>query len=1021
MLYENTTLHGSYDYPFVFLSVVLAICASYSALDFAGRVAVATGRKRLFFLIGGATAMGSGIWSMHYLGMLAFRLPIPVWYDWRIVLISLIAAILGSAAALLVATGKGMSVWRATAGSIVMGTGVGAMHYIGMAAMRMAANCHYDARIVVLSIVLAIVISFAALWLVFLSREDQGTRPLRKYFSAALMGAAIPVMHYTGMAAVTFTVSDTPPDRSHAVSVSTLGAIGIALATITVVAIAILTSAHDRLMGRTDRSMRTRAHSVRLRSVRAALMTACLMSLFQAAKMALYPGITLRMSNLITIGFTTALAAFVSFMILRREERVRFELAASEEALRNSLEEYRLVFEGCPLPMWVFDRKTLQFLLVNEAAVRHYGFSREEFLSMTIADVRPKEDVPILLEALTRSARGLQDVELWRHRKKDGTLIDVEIVSHDLRFQGIKSQVVAAHDITRRKLAEEALRVAEERYRRIFEDAVVGIFQATPEGCPISINRAMAQIHGYDSPDQLLREVPNLADKLFVHPAQMDELRGMVEQGGVVRDVELELYRRDGSKRSVRLNVRGVRDLKGSLGMIEGTVEDITDRKLAEQRVQFLAYYDALTGLPNRTLLHDRLEKALASARRRKEKVALLFLDLDRFKTFNDSLGHSFGDSILSEVAERLKKGVREQDTVARIGGDEFLIMLKAIKDMPDVAVAAERMMDAMTPDFVVQGRAFNLSCSVGISVYPEHGADSETLIKNADAAMYSAKESGRNTIRVFAEEMNTQAMERLNIEHNLRLALKRKEFFLVYQPQIDVVTENIVGVEALIRWQQPEMGLVRPDRFIRIAENTGLILPIGEWTLREACSAARKWQEQGLPAVPVAVNVSAVQFRQEGFCDVVKAVLRDTGLAPECLELELTESLLLSTGGLTLPILQDLKAMGVKLAIDDFGTGYSSLSYLRYFPVNKLKIDRSFIQAAPANADDAAIASAIISMGRSLNLKTLAEGVENEAQMSFLRACHCDEVQGYYFSKPLTFDQITDKLSRAAHALTAQ
>jgi diguanylate cyclase (GGDEF)-like protein/PAS domain S-box-containing protein len=749
-------------------------------------------------------------------------------------------------------------------------------------------------------------------------------------------------------------------------------------------------------------------------------MTACVMSLFQAAKMGLYPAITIRMSNLITIGFTAAMAAFVSFIVLRREERVRFELAASEEALRKSSEEYRLVFECCPLPMWVFEKRTLVFLQVNEAAVRHYGFSREEFLTMTIADIRPAEDVPSLQEAIKQSFRGLQEPELWRHRKKDGTLMDVEIVGHDLWFQGIEAEVVAAHDITRRKVAEEALRGAEERYRRIFEDAVVGIFQITPQGCPISINRAFAQIHGYESPDQFLREVPNLADKLFVRSAQLDELRRMVEHAGVVRDVELEFYRRDGGKRSVRVNLRGVRDVKGHLALIEGTVEDITDRKLAEEQVQFLAYYDALTGLPNRTLLHDRLEKALASARRRKEKVALLFLDLDRFKTFNDSLGHSFGDSILREVADRLKNGVREQDTVARIGGDEFLIMLKAIKDMPDVAVAAERMMDAMIPEFVVQGRAFTLSCSVGISVYPEHGADSETLIKNADAAMYNAKESGRNAIRVFAAEMNAQVMERLNIEHNLRLALKRKEFFLVYQPQINVATEEIVGLEALIRWQQPELGLVPPDRFIRIAENTGLILPIGEWTLREACSAARKWQEQGLPAVPVAVNVSAVQFRQEGFRDLVKAVLRETGLAPQYLELELTESLLLSTGGLTLPILQDLKVMGVKLAIDDFGTGYSSLSYLRYFPVNKLKIDRSFIQAAPANPDDAAIASAIISMAKSLNLKTLAEGVENEAQMSFLRACHCDEVQGYYFSKPLTFDQVNEKLSRAPYALTA-
>ena len=441
------------------------------------------------------------------------------------------------------------------------------------------------------------------------------------------------------------------------------------------------------------------------------------------------------------------------------------------------------------------------------------------------------------------------------------------------------------------------------------------------------------------------------------------------------------------------------------------TVRDITDRKVAEERVQYLAYYDALTGLPNRTLLQDRLAKALASARRRKDKVALLFLDLDRFKDINDSLGHSVGDLLLQEVAERLKTWGREQDTVARLGGDEFLIMLTHVKDVPDAAVAAERLMDAMTAEFVVQGHSLSVSCSVGISIFPEHGADGETLIKNADAAMYSAKENGRNNFRFFTEDMNAQVVERLTLESSLRLALDKKELFLVYQPQMDIATGRITGLEALLRWQHPELGLVPPDKFIRIAENSGLIVPIGEWVLRTACSQARKWQDEGLPAVSVAVNVSAVQFRQEGFCELIRRVLHETGLAPQYLELELTESLLLANADLMLSVLQELKAMGVTLAIDDFGTGYSSFSYLRQFPVSKLKIDRSFIRDVAVNPDDAAITTAIISMAKSLKLKVIAEGVENEAQMSFLRAHQCDEIQGYYFSKPLAVDKVADKL----------
>jgi len=319
-----------------------------------------------------------------------------------------------------------------------------------------------------------------------------------------------------------------------------------------------------------------------------------------------------------------------------------------------------------------------------------------------------------------------------------------------------------------------------------------------------------------------------------------------------------------------------------------------------------------------------------------------------------------------------------------------------------------------MSEDFVIQGRRFNVSCSIGISMFPEHGLDAETLIKNADAAMYSAKESGRAAFRFFTDAMNAQVVERLTLEHNLRVALKNEELFLNYQPQADLASGEMVGMEALLRWQHPTLGLIPPDRFIRVAENTGLIVPIGEWVLRTACATVRRWQDQGIPTVPVAVNVSAVQFRQEEFPSVVKRVLQETKLDARYLQLELTESLLLGQGEGILPLLRQLKSTGVKLAIDDFGTGYSSLSYLRHFPVDKLKIDRSFVKAVVTDADDAAITAAIISMGRSLNLKVIAEGVEDEGQMSFLRAHGCDEIQGYYFSKPLSVEEAGDKLRYA-------
>ena len=589
-------------------------------------------------------------------------------------------------------------------------------------------------------------------------------------------------------------------------------------------------------------------------------------------------------------------------------------------------------------------------------------------------------------------------------------LCDLYLIYQHLQLRRIRCQLAE----------QQALRCAEEKYRTIVEDAVIGILQITPDGRPLSINRALAQIYGYDSPAQLLAEVSNVARQLFVDPGRMDELRQMLAKNGEVRGAEVEIYRRDHTKESTLMNLRAVPDAEGKIALYEGTVEDITDRKAAEERIQYLAYHDALTELPNRILLQDRLAKALASARRHKDRVALLFLDLDRFKDINDWLGHSLGDLVLQEVAKRLKRCAREQDTVARLAGDEFLVVLTGVKDIHDAAVAAERFMDAMTAEFVVQGRSLTVSCSLGISIFPEHGADGETLIKNADAAMYCVKDYGRDNFRFFTEDMNAQVVERLTLENSLRLALDKKEFFLMYQPQMDLSTGKITGLEALLRWQHPELGLVPPDRFIRIAENSGLIIPIGEWVLRTACSQSRKWQDEGVPAVSVAVNVSAIQFRQEDFCELIRRVLHETGLGPQYLELELTESLLLANANVTLSVLKELKSMGLTLAIDDFGTGYSSFNYLRQFRVSKLKIDRSFIRDIAVNPDDAAITAAIISMAKSLNLKVIAEGVENEAQMSFLRTHHCGAIQGYDFSKPLSTDEVVAKLrGSAAYALS--
>jgi diguanylate cyclase (GGDEF)-like protein/PAS domain S-box-containing protein len=568
-------------------------------------------------------------------------------------------------------------------------------------------------------------------------------------------------------------------------------------------------------------------------------------------------------------------------------------------------------------------------------------------------------------------------------------------------------------DVTERKRAEEALRQAEEKYRAIFEDAVIAIFQATPEGRLLNINRAFATMHGYESPEQLLAELCGDAPPQFVDPAQLIEWAHTMEKHGVIRGAEFEVVCRDGARKWLLMNVRAARNAEGDVILHEGTIEDVTERKLAQQQVNFLAYYDALTGLPNRILLRDRLDKALALARRRGNSTALLFLDLDRFKIINDSLGHSFGDLLLKQVAARLMGEIRQQDTVARVGGDEFLIVLISVDSVAQVEAAVARIMNSVAGDYVVQGRSLNINCSLGVSIFPQHGSDGETLIKNADAAMYCAKEKGRNFSCFFTDEMNTKVMERITLENSLRLAIDRKELFLVYQPQVNIASGRVAGLEALLRWQHPELGLVMPDKFIQVAESSGLMTSIGEWVLRTVCSQIKKWQEEGLLIVPVAVNVSAVQFRQKGFRELIKQVLFETGIAPEYIELELTESLLLSNADVTFNVLRDLKDMGLKLVIDDFGTGYSSLSYLRQFPVTKLKIDRSFIQDIAFDPDAAAITNAIISMSKSLNLKVIAEGVENEAQLTILLEHNCDEYQGYYFSHPLSVQDVASKLRK--------
>jgi diguanylate cyclase (GGDEF)-like protein/PAS domain S-box-containing protein len=690
-------------------------------------------------------------------------------------------------------------------------------------------------------------------------------------------------------------------------------------------------------------------------------------------------------------------------------ERIR-----SEEIRQNNENKYRVLFEDSADANWLMDEKG--FLVCNSAALQMFGYANVAEMKHP-ANISPpnqpdgRSSQTVAKEKIAAAFLHRKERFEWLHQRKNGDIFPAEVCLTALTLSGQPTLLATVRDITERKQAQEALLFKNTLLEAQAETTIDGILVVDESDHIVLANKQFGLHFGIPN------EVLSTRDDVIVRNYAADQMEN--SEAFVARVKYLNSHRDEKSRDELRLKNGNTFDrysapLVDSKSQYRGRIwyfRDITARKVAEEQVQFLAFYDALTGLPNRRLLQDRLNQALASARRQKNKLGLLFLDLDRFKDINDSLGHSVGDLLLQEVAERLKRFAREQDTVARLGGDEFLIALTHVKDTPDAAVAAERLMDAMSAEFVIQGHSLHVSCSIGISIFPEHGADAETLIKNADAAMYSAKADGRNNFRFFTEDMNAQAVERLTLESGLRSALAKEQLFLMYQPQMDIATGRITGLEALLRWQHPELGLVPPDKFIRIAENSGLIVPIGEWVLRTACSQIRKWQDEGIPAVLVAVNVSAVQFRQEDFCELVRKVLGETGLAPQYLELELTESLLLTNADVMLSISQELKAIGVTLAIDDFGTGYSSFSYLRQFQVSKLKIDRVFIRDVAVNPDDAAITAAIISMAKSLRLKVIAEGVETEEQMSFLRDHQCDEIQGYYFSRPLAVDKVADKL----------
>src|SRR5580692_1088128 len=570
-----------------------------------------------------------------------------------------------------------------------------------------------------------------------------------------------------------------------------------------------------------------------------------------------------------------------------------------------------------------------------------------------------------------------------------------------------------------RKSMEEALFVEKERAQVTLNCIGDAVICTDASGNITFLNLVAEKMTSWSRQDAFGRpmaEVFQILDADTREPTPNPMERSVEQNCTVHLPANCILVRRDGTEIPIEGSVAPIHDREGKATGAVIVFRDVSAARAMALEMTHSAQHDFLTGMPNRMLLNDRVSQAIAWAQRHSKKVAVLFLDLDGFKHINDSLGHPTGDKLLQSVAKRLVDCVRGSDTVSRQGGDEFVVLLTEVGQSEDAAITARGMLQAVAEAHPIDQHDLHVTTSIGLSVFPDDGLDAEALVKNADTAMYQAKENGRHSYQFFKPAMNVRAVERQSIEEGLRRALDRQEFALHYQPKIDLLTGVITGAEALIRWTHPTRGAVSPANFIPVAEDCGLILPIGKWVLREACKQARAWIVAGLPLGSIAVNISAIEFRDDSFLDNVFAILGETGLDPSFLELELTESVLMKRADFTASVLQSLRARGIRLALDDFGTGYSSLSYLTRFPLDALKIDQSFVRQISLETEDTSIVAAVISMGRSLKLRVIAEGVETQQEFAFLKAQHCDEAQGYYFSRPVSVKDFAVLLRTGIH-----
>jgi diguanylate cyclase (GGDEF)-like protein/PAS domain S-box-containing protein len=695
-------------------------------------------------------------------------------------------------------------------------------------------------------------------------------------------------------------------------------------------------------------------------------------------------------------------------------EKTGRELRESELGLRKNERKYREIFNNVSDALILLDVMPdggFRLADLNPVAAKLLDVSPSSARGRFIENVFPPERVEHAMPLLRQCTATAQPVSCEEHVQFATGAVHLDTVLLPVRDEtGKVSRVIMVdRDVTERMRMVASLR----QLSAAVEQSPVAVFITDTGGTIQYVNPAFCANSQYTAAEVLGRN-PRILQGGDTRPEEYAAMWQSITAGNAWHGT-FHNRRKDGTRFWEDVVIAPVRDATGAIAQFTCIKQDITARKSAEQQVDYLAHHDTLTGLPNRLLGRDRLEWAMAHAVRSKCKAALLFLDLDGFKRINDSLGHAAGDLLLKAAAGRLQACVRRTDTIARQGGDEFLIVLSDIRDPEAITSIAMTTMEQLARPFQVEGHELNVTASIGVAVFPDDGRDWDTLFKKADVAMYSAKEAGRNTYRFFTAKMNENADEYLRMRNALQGALLRNEFVLHYQPQIDLKSGGVPVVEALLRWNSADMGFMTPDHFIPLAEDSGLIVPIGDWVLREACRQAAAWRKEGLPKLVVAVNLSAVQFRSGDVAGSVKRALSEAGLDPSGLELEVTEAVLLKDSVNVLSALRELKALGVTLSIDDFGTGYSSLSYLRRYGADKVKIDQSFVRDLTSDANSQAVVDAIVQMARALGVTAIAEGVEDEDVLESLRGRDCDGVQGFYYARPMPAADISAFVEQAA------